>query len=186
MTQMGRATAIVLGVGLGLASMQVVAAPATPDPSMRAHYRDYSVNAERDMPIVCKPGDVQPFDGRTMAEVFGDAWPQQPEPINASSHQPAQLQTALRLSPPRGLESQTGAVMLAVLVDATGKVIADEPVCMTSGKYAIAARRAIRGARFSPAIVNGAPVTSVVVPALMFRPGRRGGGGQPSAEQPGG
>ena len=151
-----------------------------------AHDRDYSINTERDMPIVCKPGDVQPFQGKTMAEVFGAAWPQQPEPVEASAHSSAQLVSAtVRLTPPRGLESQSGVVIIAVLVDASGKMLAAEPVCLTSESYAIAARRALRTARFNPAVVNGKPVTSVVAPALRFRPGQRSGS-QPASANPSG
>ena len=162
--------------GLALLLALPVCTAAEPAAATLAHDRDYSVNAERDMPIVCKPGDIQPFQGRTMSAVFGAAWPQQPDPVDASSHQAASLQSAIRLVPPRGLESQTGVVIVAVLVDQDGHALAEEPVCMTSESYSIAARRTLKGARFNPAVVNGQPVTSVATVALVFKPGRRAGG----------
>lgn len=161
-----------------------LAAGAGPDAT--SHYRDYSINAERDLPITCKPGDVQPFAGKTMSEVFGDAWPQQPEPQPADAHQGAEVLSVGRLTPPRGLEGQAGVAVIAVLVDASGKMLDAQPICVTSMAYAIAAKRALRNAHFKPAIVNGQAVTSVVAPALVFKAGKPAGDGRSSSDDSGG
>lgn len=163
---------------LGFAGLAVmlccgVAAAAEADEPRLSSHRDFSNNAERNAPIVCKDGDISPFRGKTMADVFGDAWPEQEPPQSPGAHRPPQMLSKGRITPPRGLESQFGMVLMALLVDATGRPSATEAICMTSPGFVTAAKRAARTARFEPAIVNGKPVASVLVMPYVFRPSHR-------------
>ena len=139
----------------------------------KASAQDYSINASRDLPILCKDGDIQPFAGKTMGQVFGEAWPTQQEPSNANAHHPAQMLSVRRWSTPRGLEGQQALVVMAVLVDPQGQSIHSEIVCATSAAYFPHAKRTIRSASFAPATVNGTPITSVAIAILKFGPARR-------------
>ncbi len=134
---------------------------------------DYSRAGARDLPVTCKPGDVQPFAGKTMAEVFGDAWPVTPTPVTSST--PVEVISSGRVVPPRGLEGQFGIAVIAVLVGADGAAIAYEAICATSAPYSIAAKRALRTAAYKPATADGAAVTSVIAVPVVFRAGRGSG-----------
>ena len=163
MSRMSRALVALAGLLAGSACLA-----ADPGDDLLATYRDYSINAERDRPIRCKPGDVERFPARTMAQVFGDAWPAQPTPL--TTHRPAEVIGPGTMVSPRGLESQFGLVTVATLVGRSGRVLQVEPICMTSASFAIAAKRAARTARYQPALVNGEPVTSVAMQVYVFRP----------------
>lgn len=140
---------------------------------VRSSARDYSINAERNAPIVCKDGEIAPFRGKTMADVFGDAWPEQEAPHSPNAHLRPQVLSRGRITPPRGLQSQSGVVVMAFLVDTTGRPARTEAICMTSPGFVTAAKRAAKTARFEPAVVNGKPVASVLVVPYMFRPSHR-------------
>ena len=166
--------AVLLSLGLSLAaSAQAQDTPASePVPRPLSSRVDFTVPGARDLPVTCRPGDEQPFQGKTMGEVFGAAWPVQPVPVDAKSHSRPKVLGLGKLTPPRGLEGQHAEVVMAILVGADGNALAAEPVCVSAGPFALAAKRALRGARFDAATINGQPVTSVVTAAIVFRPGR--------------
>ncbi|MDQ3056637.1 MAG: energy transducer TonB [Pseudomonadota bacterium] len=132
--------------------------------------RDYMLNWNRDVPIVCKPGDVEPFAGKSMGDVFGTRWPVQLEPNIEDSRQSPELISVKSASTPRGMESQRGIAIVAVLVGSDGAPSQVEPVCLTHGAYLIHAKRTARTARFKPALFNGVAVTSVAIVPIRFKP----------------
>ena len=135
---------------------------------------DYSTPGARDLPVTCRRGDLQPFEGKTMAQVFGDAWPAAPE--MTASHAPPKVVSSANVIPPRGLEGKPATVVVAVLVGADGKPLASEAVCISDNAFTIAAKRVLRNASFEPATIDGKPVSSVLAVPISFRPVRRGGG----------
>jgi hypothetical protein len=170
---LSRVIALLLGAAFAAAAWAEAPPEASPAaPPLESSHTDYTVPGARDLPVTCKAGDVQPFAGKTMAEVFGDAWPAQPVPESAAAHAPPRVVAMGKIVPPRGLEGQHAVVVLAILVAADGKMVAAEPICLSAPAYAIAAKRALRGAHFEAGRINGQPVTSVIAAAIVFRPGR--------------
>ena len=47
--------------------------------------RDHMLAINRDLAVACKPGDLERVPGRSLGEVFGDAWP---APLEADSDTP--------------------------------------------------------------------------------------------------
>lgn len=159
---------------LALALLLPLAAHAA-EPRLSSN-TDYSAPGARDLPVTCKPGDAQPFAGKTMGEVFGEAWPA--TPAATASHTPPKVLTRSKLVPPRGLEGKPATVVVAVLVGADGKGLAEEAVCMSDAAFATAAKRVLRNSTYEPARVDGQAVTSVLAVPIVFRPGKRGGGSE--------
>lgn len=168
-----------LRFSLSLISILLAAAAQAQTPAPRwSSNTDYSAPGARDLPVTCRRGDVQPFEGKTMGEVFGEAWPQ--TPVATTSHTPPRVLTSGKVIPPRGLEGKPATVVVAVLVGTDGKPLAAEAVCMSDGAFAIAAKRVLRNATFVPASVDGQPVVSVLAVPISFRrprPGSDAGGG---------
>ncbi len=136
---------------------------------------DYSLNASRDAPIACKQGDIERFPGKTLAQVFGDNWALQPEPAPGSERIRAQMTTSVRLGGGlRGAPTQRGLVVFAVLVDASGEPLQAEVLCATTDGYDNITKRMAMRSEFKPAIINGKPVTSVVVHVQKFEKGKKG------------
>lgn len=132
--------------------------------------RDHSLNANRDLPITCKQGDLERVPGRTLGQVFGDAWPVQPEPASPQAHEAARV-LAVQSNPAltRGLPPQPGLVVAAVLVDSTGKALDVVPVCATDEGYDVVTKRLLTRARYRPATVNAQPITSVAMVVSRYR-----------------
>ncbi len=132
--------------------------------------RDHSLNVNRNLPITCKSGDLERRPGRSMAEVFGHAWPMQPEPATAGAHTRARMiATQFRPGVMRGLPPQPGMVIAAVLVDGKGKALAVEPLCATDEGYDVVTRRLLMRAKYQPATVNGREVVSVAMVVSRYR-----------------
>ena len=92
----------------------LAAAGARADEPVRASALDYTLPESRDRPIVCGRGDIERFPGWTLAEVFGDAWPAQPEAAPDSERVRAQLVRYHRNQDSLvGLPSQRGLVVAA-------------------------------------------------------------------------
>lgn len=157
------------------AALAVIAAAVQAQAPRWSSNTDYSTPGARDLPVTCRHGDLQPFEGKTMAQVFGDAWPAAPE--MTASHTPPKVLNSAKVIPPRGLEGKPATVVVAVLVGADGKPLAAEAVCISDGAFTIAAKRVLRNASFEPATIDGKPITSVLAVPISFRPIRRGGGG---------
>lgn len=133
---------------------------------------DYTLNASRDAPIVCKQGDIERQPGRTLAQVFGEAWPLQPEPATGSERVAAQVVKSVRpRSAMRGMPVQPGVVVYAVLVDATGAPLQVEVLCSGTEGYDKVARRIALQSKYRPAVINGVPVISVTVDVQKFAGG---------------
>jgi hypothetical protein len=159
----------------GLLACTLAGPVAAADEARLSSNTDFSAAGARDLPVTCKRGDEQPFQGKTMAQVFGEAWPV--APAATASHAPPEVLTSGRLVPPRGLEGKSATVVVAVLVGADGKGIASEAVCATSSAFVTAAKRVLRSASFRPAMVDGVAVTSVAAVPIVFRAGRSRTGG---------
>ena len=162
---MSRPRALVLAAAMA-------AVPAVAQEPLLASQLDYSLNAARDVPIACKAGDTARFPGKTLAQVFGDAWPLQPEPQPDAERVRAQMTAAVRpRGAMRGMPVQPGVVVFAVLVAADGQPLQVEILCAsTEGYDAVIRRMALRSA-YRPAVINGAPVTSVSVQVQKFAGG---------------
>lgn len=131
--------------------------------------RDYSDNAQRDLPIACKAGDLERQAGKTMGQVFGADWPAQPTPSSPDSHSPADATAMGKMVWPRGLEGQRGLVVLAVLVGSDGKPLRAEPLCATANGYDRSAQRSAMGGSYIPALVDGKPITSPTIIVVKFQ-----------------
>ncbi|MDQ2703011.1 MAG: hypothetical protein M3Y70_09445 [Pseudomonadota bacterium] len=130
--------------------------------------RDYTDNAQRDLPIACMPGDIEGHPGKTLGDVFGSDWPAQPE---ASSPEARSKPWLVELGPlrwPRGMDYQDAVVIMAVLVAADGTPLRAEPLCSTRMGLTTSVRRALMNGTFVPAMIDGKPVTSVVAIAQVF------------------
>lgn len=153
---------------LPLLAVLAVAGARADDP-VRASALDYTLPESRDRPIVCKQGDIERFPGQTLAGVFGEAWPAQPEPSAGGERVPAQLTRYYRDQKSlKGLPAQRGLVVTAILVDASGKALRAEVVCATTEGYDVAARRLAMRASYRPASVDGTPVTSVAMVVVPY------------------
>jgi hypothetical protein len=139
--------------------------------ALLASRRNYLDPAERDVPIVCKDGDFERHAGRSLGQVFGADWPVSPVPTSSVTR--ARTLEPGRMVWPRGMEGKTGLVVVAVLVDASGKPLRAEPLCANTTGFDMAARRASMDATYSPAAVDGTPVVSPVVRVIRFLPPRR-------------
>lgn len=152
--------------GLALATLPTLAAAQQP---VLASKLDYTLNASRNMPIACKQGDIERHPGMTLAQLFGDKWPLQPEAEPGTDRVPAQMITSVRHGGAlNGAPAQRGLVVFAVLVDASGKPLQSEVLCATTEGYDKITRRMAMASRYQPALINGKPVTSVVVHVQKF------------------
>lgn len=137
---------------------------------------DYSLNVNRDVPIRCWKGQLERAPGKTMGDLFGDAWPAQPEPAGPDAHSRARLKSLqVRRELLRGLPTQSGLVVVAVLVDTDGKPLKVEPLCATTGGFDKAVKRIYSHAEFVPATVNGKPIVSVAGLIQHFECGQQEG-----------
>lgn len=157
-----------LGLLLALAS-----APAPAQQALSSSLDD-SPSASRDHPVTCKPGDLEPHRGRTLGEVFGADWPQQPEPAVAGAHERARVLWLPRLDRTRlrGLPIQGGLVVATVLVEPARRPLRVETLCATTAGYDTFVPRLPRQASYLPATVDGTPATSVAIAVQRF-PGYR-------------
>lgn len=155
------------GLALALCAVPMFAAA---EPDERTSHRDHSLNANRDLPITCKPGDIERVPGKSMGEVFGDVWPAQPEPAEPQAHTAAKM-AAIQFdrSMSRGLPPQPGLVVAAVLVDGSGKALEVVPICATDDGYDVVTKRLLMRAKYQPATVNAQPITSVAMVVSRYR-----------------
>ena len=136
---------------------------------VRASALDYTLRESRDQAIVCKQGDLERFPGRSLAEVFGQAWPDQPEPSADADRVHAQLTLYHRNEKAlKGLPAQRGLVVTAVLVDASGQPLRAEAICATTDGYDTAATRLAMRASYKPASIGGVPLTSVAIVVVPY------------------
>ena len=134
---------------------------------------DYTLPGMRDRPIVCKQGDIERFPGKSLADVFGEKWPPQPEPVAEGERIRAQLTTFPRnQSPLKGVPVQRGLVVAAVLVDQSGGPLQVEVLCATTEGFDLAAKRLLSRATYRPAVINGMATTSVATVVVPFNGGK--------------
>lgn len=161
-----------LSVAVVLAGCAAPMLSSAEDGATWASKLDYTLNESRDKPIVCKQGDIERQAGRTLAQVFGEKWPLQPEPVSGSERVHAQAIKVLRpRSAMRGMPVQPGIVVFAVLVDAGGQPMQVEVLCASTDGYDKFARRIALQSEYKPAVINGKAVTSVVVHVQKFAGG---------------
>ena len=159
-------------LALMLASSTVPMLAAAQEEAPWASKLDYTLNESRDKPIVCKQGDIERHPGRTLAQLFGDKWPLQPQAAPGSERVPAQAIKVIRpRGAMRGMPVQPGLVVFAVLVDGGGQPLQVEVLCASTEGYDKFARRIAMQSEYKPAVVNGAAVTSVVVHVQKFAGG---------------
>lgn len=169
----------ILALALSLGALGLAATASAQAPRWSSN-TDYSAPGARDLPVTCRDGDIQPFAGKTMGDVFGAAWPE--VPVASSAHTPPKVLSHGKVIPQRGLEGKWATVVVAVLVGADGKPLASEAICMSDGAFAIAAKRVLANATFAPATVDGTPVTTVLAVPISFRQPRRGASAGSSQE----
>jgi hypothetical protein len=137
---------------------------------------DYSLNANRHVPVRCWKGQLERVSGKTMGDVFGDLWPVQPDPATPGAHARPRLKSLHVASAKlRGLPTQSGVVVAAVLVGADGKPIKVETLCATTEGFDIAVKRMYARAEFVPATVDGKPIVSVAGIVQRFSCGQKEG-----------
>ncbi|HXH01550.1 MAG TPA: hypothetical protein VNI56_05120 [Xanthomonadaceae bacterium] len=153
--------AVLLATGL---SAGVQAADAGAAGPLSSH-TDYTLTAARNFPVRCKDGDIEYFAGRTMGEVFGNAWPE--APVARTATRARVLQAAAPSWPP-GLGPGHAVVVVATLVGADGRPIQARALCATMQAIAKPAVRASLRSRYEPARFDGVATTSVVVHVLRF------------------
>ncbi|MBS0226326.1 MAG: hypothetical protein JSS25_08310 [Proteobacteria bacterium] len=125
--------------------------------------RDYSDPAQRDRPIACKPGDIEIHPGETLGRLFGSAWPVEPAPSKPENYTRARLIKRGPISWPHGLSPEDSIDVVAVLVDPNGKPLKAETLCSTRMGLGATVRRAVMEGTYTPATLDGRPVTSVIV-----------------------
>lgn len=167
-----RSRAIARGLALVLA---VAGVPAfASDAPVRSSALDYTDPAARHHPVTCKEGDREREPGRSLGDVFGEQWPEQPRPLPGGETRKAHVR-AVQFSRDivRGAPAQRGLVVVAVLVDPAGKPLAARPICATTDGYDNKARRLALRSFYEPALVNGQAVTSVAMLIVPFAGGAR-------------
>ena len=130
--------------------------------------RDYTDNAQRDLPIACMPGDIESHPGKSIGELFGTDWPAQPEASSPEARTSAHLVEQGQLRWPRGMDFQDAIVVMAVLVGADGTPLQAEPLCATRMGLTKAVRRSLMASTYAPAVIDGQAVTSVVPVVQKF------------------
>jgi hypothetical protein len=135
--------------------------------------RDYSDPAQRDRPIACKPGDVEVHPGESLGQLFGADWPVQPAPATPDAYIKPHLLQRGPMRWPHGMDAQESLNVVAVLVDTDGKPVKVEILCSTRMGLDMMVRRAMLASTFSPAMLNGHPITSVLVAVQKFHAVRR-------------
>lgn len=149
----------------------LLAAGATPVAAQDlSSQRDYSDPAQRDRPIACMPGDLEGFPGKSLGQVFGDAWPAQPVPSAPGAYTKPRFLKRGRMWLPRGLWPEETINVVAILVGADGKPLRAEVICSTRQGLGMAVRRAAMDSSFAPATIDGRPVTSVLMEVHRFQP----------------
>ncbi len=141
---------------------------------VRSSALDYTDPAARHRPVTCKEGDREREPGRSLGDVFGDQWPEQPQPVQGGETRKAHVR-AVQLGQDivRGAPAQRGLVVVAVLVDPAGKPLAARPICATTDGYDNRARRLALRSLYEPALINGQAVTSVATLIVPFAGGAR-------------
>lgn len=135
--------------------------------------RDYSDPAQRDRPIACKPGDVEGHPGESLGQLFGADWPVQPTPATPDAYVKPRLLERGPMRWPHGMDPQDSLNVVAILVGADGKPMKVEILCSTRMGLDTMVRRAMLGSTFSPATLDGRPITSVLVAVQRFHAVRR-------------
>ena len=76
--------------------------------------RDHMLAINRDLAVACKPGDLERVPGRSLGEVFGDAWPAPLEADSDTPHTgPRMASIPMDRSLMRGLPAQPALVVAA-------------------------------------------------------------------------
>lgn len=151
----GAVLALALALAAGAAA-QEVRAPG----ELLSSYRDTSDPAVRDLPVRCKEGDLERAAGRTLGEVFGDAWPAVPA---ATARAPAGVERMGRFDWPPGLDVDRAFVVAAVLVDAQGAPQRAEVLCASAPGFDAAVKRAALRGAYRPARFDGAAAPGVAM-----------------------
>jgi hypothetical protein len=130
--------------------------------------RDYSDPAQRDRPIACKPGDVEGHPGESLGQLFGADWPVQPAPAAPDAYVKPRLLERGPMRWPHGMDAQESLNVVAILVGSDGKPLKVEILCSTRMGLGMMVRRAMLDSMFSPALLDGRPITSVLVAVQKF------------------
>ena len=122
--------------------------------------------AFRNQPVRCGPGSIEYFAGKTLGEVFGEAW--SAAPASTRFDRPRALRMgAMRW--PRGLGQDGATVVTATLVGADGRAIHAEALCASVPAIAKPAMRAAMDGSYTPAKFDGAPGMGIVFNTWRFR-----------------
>lgn len=170
-----RAISVLIGLALSTAALAQRAAPApTPaatPPKAAAPQRDLTDPRMRDMPVRCRPGQVQHTTRRTLGEVFGADWPAAPD-VPAARRTPAQTVTLGSVEWPASVAGTQASAVSAVLVDAQGRPVRAEVLCASAQGLETAVKQASMQGTYRAATFDGTPATSVVVVGWRMAPAR--------------
>lgn len=145
-----------------------VAKPATV--TAPAARRDPTDPRMRDVPMRCKPGDVDVARGRTLGQIFGADWPAAPA-VPAEQRSAAQPMKLGRVEWPASGGPATA--ISAVLVDAKGAPIRVQVLCASKAELVAPVERAAMQGTYRAATFDGAAATSVAIVAWRVgTPGR--------------
>lgn len=122
--------------------------------------------AFRNRPVRCQPGEIEYFAGKTLGDVFGDAWPA--APASLKFERPTTLRRGI-MQWPRGLGQDGAAVMTATLVGADGRAVDARALCATAPAISEPAVRAAKGGRYTPAKFDGVPGMGIVFSTWRYR-----------------
>jgi hypothetical protein len=114
----------------------------------------------RDVPMRCKPGDVDVAKGRTLGQIFGAEWPASPA-VPAARRTAAQVVSRGRVDWPAASGPATAAS--AVLVDAQGRVLRAQVLCASNAAAVALVEAASLQGTYRAAMFDGAPSTGVVI-----------------------
>lgn len=170
-----RAIPLTLGLVLSAAALAQQPAPApapAAKPAPAAARPDPTDPKMRDMPVRCRPGQLDRAGGKTLGQLFGAQWPAAPD-VPAARRSPAQAVTLGRVDWPA--ERGQAVATTAVLVDAQGRPLRAKVLCVSADGADAAVERAAMAGTYRPATFDGKPATGVAMVAWRLgaaRPGR--------------
>lgn len=169
--------AVLIATGLLLSATALAQDPA-PAPAaagpLLSSQRDYTDPSDRDAPITCKEGDFERQAGKSMGQLFGSDWPVAAAPTTTAPTAVKVVELG-KVVWPRGLESQSAFVVVAVLVGADGKPLKAEPLCVSAPGFEMTSRRIVMGGKYEAATVDGKPVVAPAAVLVKFQRARRTG-----------
>ena len=153
-----RAIPFSLGLVLSTAAFAQQPAPPKPVAAPAAPQRDATDPRMRDVPMRCRPGQVDVAAGRTLGQLFGAEWPAQPQAARRTPAQPVNLG---HVDWPA--QNGQGMATSAVLVDAQGKPLRAKVLCASTQALVAPVEAAAMKGSYRAATFDGAAGTGVAL-----------------------